>query len=99
MNQEDPKQQSDEHADCRVQRNTLISERDPLLAGSREDKLIRELDSANRLAANREEVLRKPLSGKQLTIDLLSATHATQPLARQRSTGQPLAKQLPAQLT
>ena len=89
MNQEDPKQQSDEHADCRVQRNTLISERDSLLAASREDKLIRELDSANRLAANREEALRKQLSGKHLTIDLLSAT---QPLARQRSTGQPLAK-------
>jgi hypothetical protein len=96
MNQEDPKQQSDEHADCRVQRNTLISERDSLLAGSREDKLIRELDSANRLAANREEALRKQSSSKQLTIDLLSAT---QPLARQRSTGQPLAKQLPTQLT
>lgn len=80
MSQEDLKQQNNENAVCRVQRNTLISERDSLLAASREDKLIRKLDSANRLTANREEALRKQLSGKQLTIDLLLAT---QPLARQ----------------
>jgi hypothetical protein len=39
MSQEDLKQQNNENAVCRVQRNTLISERDSLLAASREDTI------------------------------------------------------------